>query len=79
MARGWESKSVEDQIGAAEQRERERAAPRLTPEEIAARARQDSLMLDRKRIEQDLARARHPRHRQMLEEALAHIDAKLAG
>jgi hypothetical protein len=79
MARGWESKSVEDQIGAAEQRERERATPRLTPEEIAARARQDSLMLDRKRIEQDLARARHPRHRQMLEEALAHIDAKLAG
>lgn len=78
MARGWESKSVEEQMDAAEQRARERAAPQLSAEEIAVKARRDSLLLDRKRIEQDLARARHPRHREMLQQALAHLDARLA-
>ncbi|MDX1980323.1 MAG: hypothetical protein SFV51_08640 [Bryobacteraceae bacterium] len=78
MARGWESKSVEEQMDAAEQRARERATPQFSAEEIAAKARRDSLLLDRKRIEQDLARARHPRHREMLQQALAHLDARLA-
>lgn len=79
MARGWESKEIESQIEAAEARERDRLQLRLTAEQMERKARRDSLLLDRKRIENELERARHQRHRQMLEEALAHLDSRLAG
>ncbi len=78
MARGWESKEIESQIDAAEAREQEKLRPKLTPEQMARQARRESLLLDRKRIEGELERARHPRHRAMLQEALAHLDQRLA-
>lgn len=78
MARGWESKEVESQIEAAEAREREKLQPKLTPEQMEHKAKRDALLLDRKRVEGELSRARHPRHQQMLREALAHLDQKLA-
>lgn len=78
MALGWESKSVESQIESAEERERLRKQPQLTAEQVALRARRESLELDRKRVLRDLEAARHPRHQQMLKEALAHVEKLLA-
>ena len=78
MARGWESKEVESQIEAAEARQREKQQPRLTAQQTAVKAKRESLRLDRKRIENEMEKARHPRHQQMLRDALAHLDAKLA-
>jgi hypothetical protein len=76
MARGWESKSVEEQQAAA-------AAPAepkqpLTPQQIAHKRQQESIQLARHRTLQQLLSARNPRHQQMLENALADLDAKLA-
>lgn len=78
MARGWESKSVESQMDAAEAR---RTASRDTGTDpaVATRNRErESLMLSRKRIVNDLERAQHPRHRATLEAALKHLDEKIA-
>ena len=76
MARGWESKSVEAQ---QEESIAESGNPagQLTPEQLAARRRREELGLMRKKIEHDLAVATNPRHRQMLEQALADLDGQL--
>jgi hypothetical protein len=75
MARGWESKSVEQQQEEAKSEPKNRTA--LTPEQIAERQRQQSLQLSRQRVLQQLQVACNPRHRQMLEAALAELDGKL--
>jgi hypothetical protein len=77
MARGWESKSVEDQ-----QAESLSAAPkikqRLTPEQVIRHREKQSLQLSRNYLLQQLELAQDPRHRRMLDAALADLDAKLA-
>jgi hypothetical protein len=75
MARGWESKSIESQqADAAADRGRKAA---LTPEALAMEARRRELNLARSRVVADLERATAPAHRQMLERALADLDAKI--
>jgi len=72
MARGWESKSVEDQ-----QADREQARPAgvpVTPEEAARHAQRRTLEVTRARTLADLAIARSPAHRAMLEAALTALD-----
>ncbi len=76
MARGWESKSVEDQQAAASTKGESKQ--RLTPEQAARKQAADSIHLSRRRILQQLESAQNPRHRQMLESALAELDARLA-
>jgi hypothetical protein len=77
MARGWESKSVEEQMeAAASQRALEHQAP--VPEDQLRRQRErESLQLSRKRILQEIQAARHIRHQQQLEAALQHLDRRL--
>ena len=77
MARGRESKDAESQQELAEQRARDKHRPQLTPEEKETQARRESLQLDEKRLIADLEKARHPRHREQIEAALAHVRAKL--
>jgi hypothetical protein len=77
MARGWESKSVEQQQELATS-EPGGMKSRLSPAEIAAERRRQTLQLSRRRILQQLEVASNPRHRQMLEVALADLDAALA-
>ncbi len=78
MARGWESKSVEEQV---EQRASEQV-PKAKPDEAgsaAATARQlerQALELQRERILDE--RTSSPIRRQALAAALAEIEAKLA-
>ena len=77
MARGWESKSIESQqADAAADRSRKTA---LTPEALATEARRRELNLARSRVVADLERATAPAHRQMLERALADLDARIRG
>lgn len=76
LARGWESKSVESQMEDA--RERRSAEPRISIEQVELAAKRSSILLDRKRIQREMENARHPRHREMLSEALRHLDEKLA-
>jgi hypothetical protein len=75
MARGWESKSVE-----AQQEERDarpEKAPAISPEEAVRLERRRVLELTRARALADLAAARSPAHRQMLEAAIRALDDQL--
>lgn len=78
MARGWESKAVEDQIGASEAEKEARAKPVLTAAELARRTRREGLTLSRARLEAALASSRDERYRALVERSLAHVDAELA-
>ena len=77
MARGWESKSVEDQIALANER---RAQPRvnLTPEQLETERKRDSLRLQRTRVLKDLEKCKDARYRATLESGLAFLDSQLA-
>jgi len=72
MARGFESKDVEFQQA---EREREKTSnPGLSPEEREVRAARRTLELSLARARADLAAATSPRHRQMLEQAIAALE-----
>lgn len=75
MARGWESKSVEAQQADREQR-RDQTGP-ASPEEAARLSRRRTLELTRARAMADLAAARSPAHRAMLEAAIKALDEQL--
>ena len=79
MARGWESKSVEDQMGAAqaERAEKEgRAQPHLSPHQRERKERRESLLLSRSQILSRLKVATNPRYRAQLKLALEHVEAQ---
>ena len=78
MARGWESKGVEDQQAEAQERQSSRAKPRRSPEEIAKQKRLDDLKLSRSRILEQLQAAQNPSYRKSLEAALAELDHQLS-
>jgi hypothetical protein len=78
MARGWESKAVEDQIEQANERARSlQSLEDLPPEERARRERLESLMLSRTRTLDQLESATRPAHRQMLQRTLAALEAEI--
>jgi hypothetical protein len=77
MARGWESKSVEDQIGAAEAERELRNRHQLTKDEREQSERRQSLLLSRSLILSRIKAARNPRHRAQLQIALDQLDAQL--
>ena len=75
MARGFESKDIEFQQAEAE---RPKASVRpLTTGERDAADRRRSLELALVRVEADLAAARSPAHRRMLEHAIADLRQRL--
>jgi hypothetical protein len=75
MARGWESKSVEAQQ--ADKEASQEQAPAISREEAARVERRRVLELTRARAIADLAAARSPAHRQMLEAAIRALDEQL--
>jgi hypothetical protein len=77
MARGWESKSVEDQIAASEDRKAAAAKKVRTPDEIARESRKQGLLLSRAKIVRDIENARDERHRVALQQALEYIDGQI--
>ncbi len=77
MARGWESKAVEQQ---QEEAAASKTRPkRLSVEQATEQKRRQGLLLSRTRVLQQLEAASNPCHRQMLEAALAELDAQLKG
>ncbi len=79
MARGWESKAVESQIEAAETRASRNQQPQLSPDELRIERERESLELSRTRVLQDLAEAKNPKYRELLERSLHFLDEKIAG
>ena len=76
MARGWESKSVADQIEDAELREPKAQAP-ASSDERERKQRLDSLLLSKSRLLQQLERAKHPAHRGVLLNGLKAIEKEI--
>lgn len=79
MARGWESKAVEEQQQDAEERARRKLAgdAELSPEERARRERLDSLQLSRARTLTQLEQATRPAHRAMLQRTLRALEKEI--
>jgi hypothetical protein len=77
MARGWESKSVEQQQDEMAERRKPRGAP-IPQEEQKRNRERDGLLLSRERLAQQLQAATNSRHREMLLESIAALDGKLA-
>ena len=77
MARGWESKSVEQQQ--AEMAEQHKAPrPPASPDEQKRNRRREGLLLSRTHLLRQLQASPHPARRQILEKALADLDHQLA-
>jgi hypothetical protein len=77
VARGWESKSVEEkQAEAASNRAPEGAPP--TAAEVASGREKQRLWLSRQHVIQQLESAKNPRHRDILQRALADLESQLA-
>lgn len=79
MARGWESKSVEDQIDSAKAEREARAKPHLSVEQREREDQKRSLLLSRAQIVNRMKASTNARYRAQLEIALAHLDAQLEG
>ncbi len=77
MARGWESKSVEAQMeesGAAMPAKKESTT---TPEELHRQQKKAELKLSRSRVAQQLSESSNDRYSQMLQQALAELEAQI--
>ena len=75
MARGWESKSVEEQQN--ESKQRPSGATQKTPEQARLSARIKSLELQQSRVQQQLREAQNPRFIELLQRELQHLDNQL--
>lgn len=79
MARGWESKAVEDQQQLAQEREQQRTRVKLSEEQMVIERRRDSFLLQRTRVIRELEGTVSGRYRETLVQALAHLEAELTG
>jgi hypothetical protein len=77
MARGWESKSVQEQQEEAAASSPHKGSP-MTPEETMLFRQRHGLLLARTDVLRRLETARDARYRKMLEDALADLNGKLA-
>lgn len=78
MAKGWESKSVEDQIQESREAEQETTRKQFTPQEMETHRRKEVLLLSRASVERDLNASQNPRYRDQLIRALSDLDAQLS-
>ena len=77
MARGWESKSVEQQQEEMSE-QRKTVHPPISPEHQQRNRKREGLLLSRKHLTQQLQAASNPRHRELLEQAIAELDSQLS-
>lgn len=78
MARGWESKAVEDQLEELVRARQEGAAVPKSRESITIQQRRETLLLQRSRLLEQKQSTRSDAHMQMLERSLQAIDVELA-
>jgi hypothetical protein len=77
MARGWESKSVESQIEAAQTQVRPSFDAQVPAEAMELLRKKESLNLSRTRVLRELEASQNPRYRNMMEKALADLNSEL--
>jgi len=79
MARGWESKAVEDQINEADERARLEGSQQaeLSPQERERLKRLESLKLSRARTLDQLERATNLAYREILQRTLRALEAEI--
>ena len=77
MARGWESKAVADQIEEVESRQQGTVNAAATPEQRVLNEQLASLKLSRSRLLQQLERAKHPAHRDVLLNGLRAVEKEI--
>lgn len=78
MARGWESKAVEDQVQESESKKSQSDKGQLPPTDMELNRRREVLVLSRTRVQRELESSRNPRYTDQLTRALADLDAQLA-
>jgi hypothetical protein len=78
MARGFESKSVQEQWQDAEAAADQRRKPKKSAEQVDREKKREGLELSRRRILHELEAATNERRREQLRAALAHLDGELA-
>lgn len=78
MAKGWESKSVEAQIEAAEIHVRRPQPQPLSSTQLELLRKRENLILSRTRVMRDLENSENPRYQAILQRALADLDAQIA-
>jgi hypothetical protein len=78
MARGFESKSVQEQWQDAEAAAEQRKKPKKSAKQIEREKKIEGLQMSRRRIERELDAATSERRREQLRAALAHLDEELA-
>jgi hypothetical protein len=78
MARGWESKSVEDQIEESRSAKPAKKSAPLTPEQLQREQKKADLMLSRRRIAQQLQQSDNQRYSELMRKTLAELDVQIA-
>lgn len=78
MARGWESKAVEDQLEEWQRTKREPAGGSNSPEDPELQRKRETLLLARSRLREQVQNARSDTHRQLLEQSLLALETELA-
>jgi hypothetical protein len=79
MARGWDSKAVEDQVQNHQELDAGKRRPQLTPAQAETYRRREVLILSRTRVQRDLQASSNRRYCDQLTRALADIESQLAG
>jgi hypothetical protein len=77
MARGFESKSVQEQWQDAEAAQDMKKKPKKTPEQMEKDKKREGLELSRRRIVRELEAAKSEARCAQLRAALAHLDQEL--
>lgn len=77
MARGFESKSVQEQWQDAEARAELKSKPKREPQEIELDKKRESLELSRRHIVHDLETTTSETRKSSLRAALTHLEAEL--
>jgi hypothetical protein len=78
VARGWESKSVEDQINERETQAKKPAKKPRSADEIQRHSKRESIVLARSRTLAAMESSRDDRYRALLKRTLDHLDSELA-
>ncbi len=76
MARGWESKDIENQQDLREERARAQEEVVQTAEDVARERVLDDIALRKRRVLKDLRETSNQRYRLQLEETLRFLDAE---
>jgi hypothetical protein len=78
MARGWESKAVEDQMQDSQSRAPGDPRTKLTPEQVATWRQREVLILAITNVQRHLESVSDPQYRTQLERALESLETRLA-